>query len=234
MSAPLKNPEPRTLLSLDELLSLDGTGSFWVVYRNKDYRVTYETLLKSIDKAALGLDKVDNTSDAEKPVSLPQQQALDLKMNKADALGIEALDNYKQEVDQRFTSLSEAIDIALQGYIATGTFNNYATAVNQALDTIDQKLLALETASDNYATKEALNQLSVALSDAINRLVSNRIVPMEQELASLKLSMTAHLDEYAAFLQEYNTWKQEITQRVELLEQNPGGGGNVNLVEGAW
>lgn len=89
-------------------------------------------------------------------------------------------------------------------------------------------------AADIRAVKP-LAVTSVALSDAINRLVSNRIVPMEQELASLKLSMTAHLDEYAAFLQEYNTWKQEeITQRVELLEQNPGGGGNVNLVEGAW
>lgn len=41
----------------------------------------------TIDKAFIGLDKVDNTTDLEKPISNATQEALDLKANK-DATGI--------------------------------------------------------------------------------------------------------------------------------------------------
>lgn len=44
---------------------------------------TFQTL----DKTAVGLSNVDNTSDANKPVSTAQQTALDLKLNIADAYG---------------------------------------------------------------------------------------------------------------------------------------------------
>jgi hypothetical protein len=39
---------------------------------------------QTLDKSAVGLGNVDNTSDANKPVSTAQQTALDLKVNKAD------------------------------------------------------------------------------------------------------------------------------------------------------
>lgn len=39
---------------------------------------------QTLDKAAVGLGNVDNTSDASKPVSTAQQTALNLKLNKAD------------------------------------------------------------------------------------------------------------------------------------------------------
>lgn len=37
-----------------------------------------------VDKASIGLDYVDNTADVDKPVSNPQQQALDLKLDAAN------------------------------------------------------------------------------------------------------------------------------------------------------
>lgn len=40
---------------------------------------------QTLNKAAVGLSNVDNTSDANKPVSTAQQAALDLKQNKTDA-----------------------------------------------------------------------------------------------------------------------------------------------------
>ena len=42
--------------------------------------------LTVFSKGSLGLERVDNTSDAEKPVSVPQQQALGLKVNVADVV----------------------------------------------------------------------------------------------------------------------------------------------------
>lgn len=43
-----------------------------------------DDLLRTVSKTALGLDRVDNTSDAEKPISNAQAAALAAKANKAD------------------------------------------------------------------------------------------------------------------------------------------------------
>ena len=47
------------------------------------WETSYRTGNVSISKANIGLDSVDNTSDADKPVSTAQQAALDLKVNKS-------------------------------------------------------------------------------------------------------------------------------------------------------
>lgn len=44
----------------------------------------YDTKWKTIDKAFVGLDKVNNTSDASKPISTAQQNALNLKADKTE------------------------------------------------------------------------------------------------------------------------------------------------------
>jgi hypothetical protein len=42
----------------------------------------------SLTKTDIGLGNVDNTSDAAKPVSVPQQAALDAKVTATDALAL--------------------------------------------------------------------------------------------------------------------------------------------------
>ena len=54
----------------------------YVVLDGKDYRTTFATLLRLVTKATVGLDRVNNTSDTEKPISSQQQNALDLKADK--------------------------------------------------------------------------------------------------------------------------------------------------------
>ena len=49
------------------------------------------------DKTTVGLDKVDNTSDMEKPVSTAQKAALDKKVDKVDGKGLSANDYTDEE-----------------------------------------------------------------------------------------------------------------------------------------
>ena len=49
-----------------------------------DATITNSKLASGIDKSKVGLGSVDNTSDADKPVSTAQQSALDLKANKTE------------------------------------------------------------------------------------------------------------------------------------------------------
>ena len=49
-----------------------------------DATITNSKLASGIDKSKVGLTNVDNTSDADKPVSTAQQSALDLKANKTE------------------------------------------------------------------------------------------------------------------------------------------------------
>jgi hypothetical protein len=55
----------------------------------------------SVTKAQVGLSNVDNTSDANKPVSLPQQTALDLKAEKSYVDSLNALKADKTYVDSQ-------------------------------------------------------------------------------------------------------------------------------------
>ena len=55
-------------------------------YSAKHWASKAEDAISTIDKASIGLGNVDNTSDANKPVSTAQQTALDLKADEADVI----------------------------------------------------------------------------------------------------------------------------------------------------
>lgn len=61
----------------------------------------------SISKSQAGLANVDNTSDADKPVSTAQQTALDGKANSSHTHAIADVTNLQTELDAKLDSLSE-------------------------------------------------------------------------------------------------------------------------------
>ena len=71
---PISGLPEGTDLTGDELLPIVQNGVTRRIFINK--------LKQVITKESLGLDKVNNTPDTEKPVSGPQQQALDGKADK--------------------------------------------------------------------------------------------------------------------------------------------------------
>ena len=81
----------------------------------------------TIDKAFIGLDKVDNTTDLEKPISNATQEALDLKANK-DATGI-VTNNWRSQLQINNVDNTSDADKPV------------STAVQTALDKKQNKLL---------------------------------------------------------------------------------------------
>jgi hypothetical protein len=104
----------------------------------KTYRLTnsvFYDMANAVDsKASVGLGDVDNTSDANKPVSLAQQAALNLKANMSDSLpGITRQWYIQQQAGAISTIAVGMITPTINGTgtvfeSATGQFINFASA----------------------------------------------------------------------------------------------------------
>lgn len=57
--------------------AIDTSMEFPVLYQGKNYTIEGSLLAALFSKVTLGLDKVDNTSDLDKPISRATQEALD-------------------------------------------------------------------------------------------------------------------------------------------------------------
>lgn len=64
------------LLSKNILASLPGNAWLYVVNQGGDFRIQASQLAGLVSKTSLGLDRVDNTRDLEKPISTQTQTAL--------------------------------------------------------------------------------------------------------------------------------------------------------------
>lgn len=98
-----------------------------------------------VTKDQVGLDKVENTSDAEKPVSLAQQAALDLKVDKELKTGSDTEYkvlsdvNFTEEKDLKLASLENYDDKAVRELIANNT-----TAIETNADSIEANKANIE------------------------------------------------------------------------------------------
>jgi hypothetical protein len=113
--------------------------------------------------ASIGLGNVDNTSDADKPVSTAQQAALDLKANAAD---LDNVDNTSDADKPVSTATQTALDLKLD--LAGGTMTgdivlrgskrvtaDFTKTTDTTIATVTGLSLAL-TASKNYKFKAVL------------------------------------------------------------------------------
>lgn len=119
-------------------------GKIYVVTTGADintiWRWSGSTYIKIVDvkeppvtKESLGLDKVDNTSDANKPISTKQQEALDKKVDKVSGKGLSTndfTDTYKNKLD----NYKEPTDYST-------TINNLQTTVNNLESKLTWKIL---------------------------------------------------------------------------------------------
>ena len=106
---------------LPEGVDLTGDELVPIVQNGVTRRIFINKLKQVITKESLGLDKVNNTPDSEKPVSGPQQQALDGKAEKVhsheitdvtgleDALSNKAARRHGHELTD-VTGITEALD----------------------------------------------------------------------------------------------------------------------------
>ena len=121
---------------------LISTGTMWSKVDNTDAvtgvkgdaESTYRIGNVNITKANIGLGNVDNTSDADKPVSTATQTALNLKANTADLAAVATSGNYSDlsNTPTIDTELSTTSTNAVQNRVITNTIGD----VNLVLESV--------------------------------------------------------------------------------------------------
>jgi hypothetical protein len=124
----------------------------------------------NIQKSDVGLGNVDNTSDADKPVSTATQTALDLKANSADVYT-------KTESDSNF----EAKNANIQSHISSTSNPHSVTKDQVGLANVDNTSDASKPVST--ATQTALNAKQATITGAATTIASSNLT-VSRALAS--------------------------------------------------
>lgn len=171
---------PVNLLQLEPIDNVPGGGWLYLVYDKKDYRISVARLFQAIDKAAIGLDKVDNTADIDKPISNLMAQALAGKVsNEAfEAFAQSVYESFKtsEEVDQIVAAINQRID----GITGGESLEALLEPIRASLLNHQQRIVALEEAG--YVTE---NSVSLALQQAISSmgaLIDQKLGEFEENL----------------------------------------------------
>lgn len=132
-----------------------------------------------LTKASVGLDQVDNTSDADKPISTATQTALDLKADKSQVANI-STDGNTTKI-QGNLEVSE-IDTGETGSVITGTLvahgqvdvDSISVGASSTLDSVSTSISSISTDTEIPTAKSVYSSVSLrALNDASNLTTNN-------------------------------------------------------------
>lgn len=132
-----------------------------------------------LTKASVGLDQVDNTSDADKPISTATQTALDLKADKSQVANI-STDGNTTKI-QGNLEVSE-IDTGETGSVITGTLvahgqvdvDSISVGASSTLDSVSTSISSTSTDTEIPTAKSVYSSVSLrALNDASNLTTNN-------------------------------------------------------------
>lgn len=212
------------LLSRPPLLEPRALAEIYVVFENRDYRMSLETLLKLITKAKIGLGNVDDTSDATKPLSTAAVAALNEKADKITTATLEALEsviasleNYVQ-VDTLHESIAAVLATMEPGLSVDEVNDLIAQAVTPLNDALIQLRGDLEAIDITYG-----NQLALFNGELQKRITIDQFNTYAQETtASLNGQITALSDNLSGALA---TLSSSFDTRLEAM------GASVNSVD---
>lgn len=199
------------LLSKPELETIGPAhldSRLYVVYNEQDYQMALSVLLTLVTKQTVGLDRVDNTPDTEKPVSTPQAQALALKADKENTAT-------KAELSQAVSGLSEQ----LQNFVSLETLNQSIASITQALNSKQ------DAAQVSQAISTALAPINQALSEASNRLtvLEQQLsggVATSQDLSQAIASLTQLITQSTTSLDQTKADRSELTNALNALRSD--------------
>lgn len=200
------------LLSKNPLTQAQETAEVYVVWNQQDFRMSLATLVSLVTKAKIGLGNVDNTSDANKPVSLAVSEALEGKVNVGT---VPSIDEFN------------ALATSLQNFVTQDQLN---TAINQVVDAMNGYVTDVEVDAAIAAAVHPVTQTLQTLSDSIQSNI-DRITALEQggmgeiDQAQLSTAITFAIqtaDQNAAnrdavLLTDITTQLTAINQALSLL-----------------
>lgn len=125
-----------------------------VAYDNVGKKITYKVFGGSATdlvtattlKTDMSLDNVNNTSDADKPVSTAQQTALDLKMNTSARGALNGVASLDENGKVPATQLPSYVDDVIEGYYHQGTF--YKEAAHTTAITGESGVIYIDLTED--------------------------------------------------------------------------------------
>lgn len=221
------------ILSKQEMLQAKPDGVTYVVWQGKDYFISLAALIALVTTTSLGLDKVDNTADKDKPISSAQQDALNLKADKdkvptLDAFNLlsDSLQNYvtKAQLDALSQSITDALTSYATKDVLSATVNSAVQTLNSALSQLSQNLQGEIDALNNttipsLATKQGL-------SDAVTSL--NQSIAQAAQTASQNLSgAVTNIDEQITAIQ--NQLQMALNAQVALQDALNGKADKVHM-----
>lgn len=191
------------LLSRDPITEAHALAEVYVVWDNKDYRMTLETLVSLVTKASLGLANVNNTSDVNKPISNATAAALAQKANTDDVVSNAAFATFQQTLQNYVTlqQLNVAIDevVALinnSGGLTQGQVQSLIDVSLQPITSALQQLqhdlqsqadeiTALQTQAATFETKDNVTTKLSQLEQSLGSQISSVAQGMSQTIAGV-------------------------------------------------
>ena len=107
----------------------------------------------SVTKAQIGLSNVDNTSDADKPISIAVQNALNLKANTTDLANVATSGSYN-DLSNKPIIPTKVSELKNDSNFLTSIPDEYVTET----ELVDKSYVTTETANSTYATKVELDE----------------------------------------------------------------------------
>ena len=214
-----------------ELVRLDNEAELLVALNGKSYKTSVETFLKRVvfpSLTELGLDKVDNTRDLDKPISTMTQEALDA-LSRKDTDTIEMIDNIidqlssKANKDHTHNSIDDIIGLSdvLDTRVGKIEYNTKINEIALQLDELDRVKANLEHTHDEYdiAITGIMNLLNKKISNDEFKVAIDRIMNLLRNKASanhIHLEFSDILNKLA-LLMNIKADKDELGNVVQIL-----------------
>lgn len=223
--------EPKKLLQLQEHVDPPENSYIWIVLEGVDYRTSLAALLSKVTRAKLGLENVDNTSDADKPVSIAAAEQLSKKANISDVVAIDTFNSLanslsafvtKPELDSILIQVYQDIDSKLSGTELSQALSTTLAPINQALTNI---LTRLEAAENGYITAYVrtsyFEDTIAALRSSLTLEYTTAIL---EGIEPLTIALNNYSTELSTLRSEFDAFKIVTETRLTALEQNTGTG----------
>lgn len=172
-----------TILEKRELTTVPETGYLYIVYNDGDFKATVGALIQLVTKARIGLGNVDNTSDADKPISnvaSTRFTALEqsIQTTAAQLRGvITGLEGYVS-----LEHLNQIVSDLQAGLEARPTEERALELISTALLSVGNEIAALETRVAEVETQ--LQDFQTSLNQLVQSAVSDGILSVDAALTS--------------------------------------------------
>lgn len=216
-----------TILDKQRLDVLTLQSIFYVVNDNKNYHAYADSILALIqdyiNRTTLGIDRVDNTSDANKPISTLVAAAL---ADKAASVDLDAL---SAQISGLVTEVKHNDDVGLLWQAINSAVGLTPEQVSQMVETVTGPIVidveTIKLRFDDYFTVNAQNQYAESIQTALNGIFG-RLASLEEATGDLSIALSDIQQRVDSSVGDVTLLRGEVEQQGLVVQEA------VNTVEG--